>query len=177
MAREEMRAAVSALGLTMRADFVPFSQSRNKAEKIPSLNWIVTIVRDGRDVLTTEYGRGSGHAPAGRTGMRQTGEVRRMIAYECEHGRRARYMPRADHIIAGTLLPGPDICDVLYSLASDSDVIDCATFEEWADNLGYDKDSRSAEKTYRACLEIALKLRAGLGEAGLTQLRQACQDY
>lgn len=63
------------------------------------------------------------------------------------------------------------------SLVSDADVLDCSTFEEWADNLGYDKDSRKAEATYRECLALALKLRNGLGEAALAELREAAQDY
>ena len=30
---------------------------------------------------------------------------------------------------------------------------------------------------YRACLDIALKLRAAIGEDGLAKLREAAQDY
>ena len=59
----------------------------------------------------------------------------------------------------------------------DADVLDYPTFEEWADTFGYDCDSRSAEKTYRDCLEIALKMRAIFGEADLTKLRDTFQDY
>lgn len=30
-----------------------------------------------------------------------------------------------------------------------------STFEEWADELGYDVDSRRAERTYNACVKVA----------------------
>jgi hypothetical protein len=59
----------------------------------------------------------------------------------------------------------------------DSEVIDHPNFESWASEIGYDADSRKAESIYRACLEIALKLRSALGDRGLKELREACQDY
>lgn len=50
---EARRAAIAAtlesLKLTVEARFVPFSQSRNKAEKHKTLNWFVTVKRDGRN--------------------------------------------------------------------------------------------------------------------------------
>ena len=57
------KAALESLKLTVDAAFVPFSQSRNKAEKSPSLNWRVTVKRDGHDVLTTDYMAGMAHCP------------------------------------------------------------------------------------------------------------------
>jgi hypothetical protein len=95
------------------------------------------------------------------------------LKYEAENGKRA---PRVG-LFSGPALEKPSAADVLYSLALDASVLDSATFEEWASELGYDPDSRSAEKIYRACLEIALKLRAAIGDAGLEQLREAFQDY
>jgi hypothetical protein len=69
------------------------------------------------------------------------------------------------------------VADVLASLVMDSSAIDYSTYEEWAGDCGHDPDSRKGEAIYRACLEIALKLRNGLGEAGLAALREAAQDY
>lgn len=54
---------MAALGLTVESVFVPFSQSRNKDAETPNLNWRVTIKRNGRDVLTTDYSAGLAHAP------------------------------------------------------------------------------------------------------------------
>lgn len=158
--------AVSAdLGISMTTEFVPWSQSRNKGEKSPSLNWNVTLQRNGHPFLTTDYMAGSGHAPSYKP--RTTLEENDAIIWECENGR---------HSFTKRPLK-PDLRDVLYSLASDASVLDCSGFEDWASDLGYDTDSRKAEAIYRACLEIALKLRNTLGEDGLARLREATQDY
>lgn len=57
------KSVVDELGLTVEALFVPFSQSRNKNEQHISLNWIVTLKRGGKDVMTTEYSAGIAHCP------------------------------------------------------------------------------------------------------------------
>lgn len=175
---EARRAAIAvtleSLKLTVESRFVPFSQSRNKAEKHKSLNWVVTVKRDGRDVLSTDYSAGVAHCPS----YKQGNSVAVILAnHECETGRKAKvdwtgkpYSPNGATI-------QPDPLDVLYSLTMDSDVLDYAGFEYWASEYGYDADSRKAESTYRACLEIALKLRAAIGGAGLESLKTAYQDF
>ena len=46
----------------------------------------------------------------------------------------------------------PTTEDVLDCLASDAgSMINAQTFEDWASELGYDTDSRKAEKIYKAC--------------------------
>lgn len=77
----------------------------------------------------------------------------------------------------GQFLTAPKITDVLYSLVSDSDVLNYSDFEDWASDFGYDHDSRSAEKVYQACLKTALQLRNMLGDATLQQLNELFQDY
>lgn len=63
----------------------------------------------------------------------------------------------------------PTFPDILNSLRSD---VGCAypTFEEFAYSLGYDQDSRSAEKIYWACCELERKLRGVLGREGIIEL-------
>jgi hypothetical protein len=55
----------------------------------------------------------------------------------------------------------PKVADVLDSLIADSDVIG-KKFEEWASDLGYDVDSRKAEKIYHACAKQSYKLESFL---------------
>jgi hypothetical protein len=181
--REILAAAMEKHGLEIRSVFVPWSASRNKGEKDPSLNWKVTLRRRGRmaqterecngfDILTADYMAGCGHCPSYVPSFRPVSiDQRDAIRHECETGRQ--------FVVGGYKGKPirPDACDVLHSLLMDAEAIDCATFEEWADNFGYDADSRSAEATYRACLEIGLKLRAGLGDAALAELRDAARDY
>lgn len=187
--KQKAQAAIEALGLTMEAKFVPFSQSRNKAEKHKSLNWIVAIKRNGRDVLTTDYMAGAGHCPAYKTTKPPMGWQRDLKhwkhyaeAHECENGFAAKIFGFGasdfDGIQSDKKKPIlPDIADVLYSLSMDASVLDHASYESFASEYGYDVDSRKGEAIYRACLELALKLRAAIGEAGLAQLAEAFQDF
>lgn len=184
--QESLADCIERLGLSIRAEFVPFSQSRNaKPDAKPSersLNWRVTLVRrrdngDARfsDILTTDYSAGIGHCPSYRQGMRWTLENAAAIESETEKGRRAPAYRRSNPIGGKPIMPDP--VDVIASLALDSDVLDYSAFEQWAPEFGYDPDSRKAESTYRACLEIALRLRNGLGESDLAALRAAAADY
>jgi len=209
---------MTAHGVTVESVFIPWSQSRNapnpkaKDERgrkgWRSLNWEVTIKRNGRHVLTTEYAAGEGHCPAykafggvyGKRLVWQFDTITREIETGFEHGTTyetcGRPKGKTAFIPAETLgydsygrpiiQAGrsekrkqftPKAADVLASLALDSSVLDSGTFEDWAAEYGYDSDSREAEKTYRQCLDIALKLRAAIGDAGLQSLRDACQDY
>ena len=192
--RQKVNALIAELGLTITAEFVPYSQSRHakldpwRDKPWRSLNWRVTVnVRElkrrddeGKDyhlrpILTTDYTQGEGHCPAYKAaalGNPKSIMRDKAIAMECETGRRY-----AVGGFGGSKLTPPAAADVLCSLVSDSDVLDCSKFEEWASNLGYDTDSRSAEAIYRSCLEIALKLRNGLGDTNLQRLREAFQDY
>lgn len=58
----------------------------------------------------------------------------------------------------------PEAVEVLDCLISDSRGVVDEGFEDWADNYGYDSDSRKAERTYLVCREQAVKLEAFLGE-------------
>lgn len=215
------QAAIDSLSLSVQSEFVPFSQSRNKDEKDEngnprrSLNWRVTLQRNGREILTTDYSAGIAHCPgyaakaapatfqphqyrnasgkpyAGTTSIfRYATAAETLIQYresiaaaECESGfhmeidqfGRGSENTFKRKAKAAAILPDP--VDVVWSLVMDSSVLDESSFEDWANSLGYDTDSRKAESIYRACLEIALKLRNGIGESGLETLRAAFQDY
>jgi hypothetical protein len=184
IAAEGLSALMVRERLDVVATFVPFSQSRNKASKHRSLNWRVTLQRQGRDANTgeragpvyvlaeTDYSAGEGHCPAyklkaapGELPVPFAREKAHKIAQECETGRRFmtqfRQGPKID--------PAP--VNVFSSLLLDASVLDASGFEEWASDYGYDTDSRKAEGTYRACLDIALKLRAALGDKVMTEAR------
>lgn len=194
-------------GITIESVFIPWSKSRNAPNRMGkderarkgwrSLNWEITIKRAGRHVLTTEYSAGEAHAPAykryklGATRQLNTPEHAALDA-ELEtgivhvKGNWGLHDPKADFESYNNEFGdasrrrkriNPAAADVLASLALDSSVLDSGTFEDWAAEYGYDADSREAEKTYRQCLEIALKLRAAIGDDGLQALRNACQDY
>ena len=59
----------------------------------------------------------------------------------------------------------PSAADVLECLLDDSSSFENASsFEEWAEEFGYDTDSRKAERTYKAVEAQAKKLRRFLGD-------------
>jgi hypothetical protein len=70
IAREDLSALMVREQVDITAEFVPWSQSRNREEKDDrgnprrSLNWRVTLKIRGRDVLATDYGAGIAHCPS-----------------------------------------------------------------------------------------------------------------
>lgn len=215
-AEKAISAWMQSHGVTIESVFVPWSQSRAKDDcdeyptrtgtgKRPrrSLNWRVTIKRNGREVLTTDYGAGLGHAPAHQWQAPKDPAARRhyeaRLVFETEQGfvSSPRFNSWAPDDVKPKLVRDeskpayvgesggpmkrckiePGACNVLASLALDSSVLDAGGFESWAQEFGYDTDSRKAESIYNACLEIALKMRAAFGDAGLNALREACAEY
>src|SRR5690606_18142052 len=126
-----------------------------------------------REVLTTDYMQGMAHCPAYKASIRDLGNhgsIGRMdaIQNECQ---------TAKHWKTRQNIPSPTIDEFLYCLVSDSSVLDCGEFKNWASDYGYDPDSRKAEKIYRECLSQAIKLQATIGPDKLSELRELFQDY
>lgn len=176
-----MKHTITKLNLSVKSEFVPFSQSRNRNESHKSLNWRITLQQAGRDIVTTDYGAGIAHCPAYKAPVRTHGNANSLlrsqaIELECETGRVSQPLNRGG--FWSTKRPIlPDETNVIASLVSDSDVLNYSSFEEWAGDFGYDADSRKAESIYRQCLEIALKLLDALGESAMDKLAEAARDY
>lgn len=182
--KDKAAVLIHEMGLTVESEFVPWSKSRNAGEKMPSLNWKVTVKYKGRPVLTTDYMAGMGHCPIDKklgrklySGMGLSLWGYERILFECEKGI-AIDAPRSEE---GLIVPTktkitPDSTNVLYSLVIDSDAFEYS-FEEWCSNFGYDTDSRKAESMYNTCLEISRQLIRAIGTDGLKKLQEAFQDY
>jgi hypothetical protein len=77
----------------------------------------------------------------------------------------------------GLALGEPTVDDVLNALFMDSSSIETTnSFEEWAMEMGYDIDSRSAEKTYNQCIEQYRNLKELLREDYST-VESQYEDY
>lgn len=180
---EELKMILDGLQISVEPGFIPFSQSRNKDSDTLSLNWSVTLKIGKREILTTDYTAGVAHCPgyykSPHAGFHGSSSIYKRIVTraECERGQPVKRVLSNDDCIFGYGYIDPDPVDVVYSLLMDSSVLDESSFEEWADSLGYDTDSRNAESIYRDCLEIALKLRAGLGDTLMAELRDAFGEY
>lgn len=173
-------ALLAELGITMTAEFVPYSRRKNQDDGHDGKPWeCIThrchVTRGKVTLWHDEFRQGIGHLPEPYSnGQRRTLDrdtaIKNLIEFGKTDGKGYPQCPRAQ-------VEPPALRDVVYSIVIDSDVIDYPTFEEWAPSLGYDPDSRSAEKIYRKCLETALTLRSALGDAALSRLREAFQDY
>ena len=77
----------------------------------------------------------------------------------------------------------PEVADVLSCLISDGESVVSAggnttpeTFAAWCGDLGYDADSRKAERIFKACASIGQRVRRLLGD-DYAEFRDAAQDY
>lgn len=167
--------------------------------KSPTLEWKIRIGRNSKNHhpnpvwhIQTDYGQGIAHAPGYEHSFRNDNWKSHYFQIVAEIGKTLVVLPplgdtgKTDWFEAherlkgkrGTLkkIPEPEFCDVMYSLLMDCDVLDRGSFEEWASDLGYDEDSRSAETIYRSCLDLALKMRNLIGDSKITELRDLYQE-
>lgn len=185
VARETLAALLEREKITIECAFVPFSKSRNATanglggKPWESLNWKVTIKRNDKVIHVSDYAQGSGHCPASKrawnldSGKPDAYAKRQAVAYEIETGKIAkRAWGHTPSMYGSAPIPGPNAVDVLASLGMDSDVINYASYEDWAECFGYDLDSRKGEAVYKECLQTALKLRAALGDALMTEIQE-----
>ena len=70
---------------------------------------------------------------------------------------------------------GPRTDELLQCLALDSGVFNYNCFEDWADDLGYDTDSRKAERIYQECVAGGKKLKALFGITRFNELLE-CEE-
>lgn len=69
------------------------------------------------------------------------------------------------HFWTGSMAGEPNTADVVWCLAADASGLDCCRdFDDWADNYGYDRDSRKAEALYRQVQKQTEKFRRLLGD-------------
>lgn len=177
-------------GITMTAENVAKNPHREEEEPekgrkpVEYSHWRCTFTRgQGKHAPTLEtyFSMGSGlhnadyrlkaaaqaiNADATLTDAVKVARIRKLRCRECdaqsgkiEWYARGNVPPKGQH--AGV---PPTCSDVLDCLASDASMVDNARhFEDFASDLGYDTDSRKAERIYHACMEQANKLRRFLG--------------
>jgi hypothetical protein len=73
--------------------------------------------------------------------------------------------------IMGSDNGSPDLPDVLDTVAAEAAVAESAEgYEQWAEEMGFDPDSRTGERVYRAARRQAKVLRALLGDGPYREL-------
>lgn len=138
------------------------------------LDYTIELSLGVRSIIKTEYHMGIGHVP-GFSSMKFTTDVWRDLKETFKDGKVSKTRNLFGRTNAVPILP--ELRDVMCCLLMDASVLDYSSFEDWANEYGYDTDSRKAETTYRQCIETALKLRNALGDLRLEQLRNAYRDY
>lgn len=181
--------------INFEIEFVPQSKSRNKDEERPSLNWEGRFYKGGnfvRSEVPFKFSQGVGFVPNTPQNMWDQNGHRKL--YEQEVAQTGRYIKTKLPTLSNgkidwwachnkrpglteTNLPKPKMAEILWALIMDSDVLGYACFEDWADELGYNSDSRTAEKIYNDCLRTGLQLQALLGAEDLVQFRILFSQY
>lgn len=176
--KQAVEAALSALGLSVSVKDGPNPHNKDDWQGV---QFTLDVLKGGKPVFETTYTLGLGYVKLNRGALALTMDERRFLeAWQAKPHAKFRDTDLQTRIackLAKAQKLTPNAADVFYSLTMDADVLDYATFEEWAACFGYDPDSRKAESVYRACLSIALQLRNTVGEAGMSALRDAYQDY
>jgi hypothetical protein len=129
--------------------------------------WSVTITRDGQS-FQTEYTQGC-HFRHHQTRYNEPIEFpfssSRMTVETVERNKQ-------------TIPDRPILADVMCSLVWDSQsVADGQAFEDFADEMGYDTDSREAERIYNGCRDEYFGLIRLCGVLDLDVLSKMFQDY
>ena len=86
------------------------------------------------------------------------------------------YFMGAAHVDEAGAPAAPRAGEVLYCLIRDAEALQL-TFEEWANELGYDEDSRNAARTYNACREEGEKLARVFTSGELEAIRVLTEEY
>lgn len=160
---------IEGLGLTLTCKY---NTNVVQDPKNPQLNWICTLSR-GKRSFDVPYHQGSGHIK-GLPETKDTYLKKETIRIICETGYMHKLIENWQRpIIRKTRVAEPLLKDVLYCLCLDAQVLNCATFEEWANEYGYDQDSRKAEGIYRECIAQSLKLSNLIGSTTIESLNNA----
>lgn len=162
-------------GYSIEAVFIPWTSSRGYApekKKVTqrSLNWNITLKRHGKPIVTALYSAGIAHCPSYPKSSSYGGlsvDAAKAIEYETQSG--YRYGTREKIL--------PKLYDVVASLLLDARVSEYPDFESWADDMGLDTDSRSAERSYRECRRIAEQFTARVGLEEMARLREIVGEW
>lgn len=136
----------------------------------PCIQFTVRLMFQGKRVLDTDYSMGVGHVNPKSAKVSTYDPAKRFTMHEESLLATWRHKPYANfkdkELWANTaakvalqqkLTPG--LSEVLHSLLLDgAPHFNHQSFEDWAPELGYDTDSREAERIYTLCDDIGRKL-------------------
>lgn len=188
--------------ISIQTNFVPFSFSRD-SDKVNieedkdklyrsnglSINWNVKILGN-KKTATIEYSQGIGHLKyewlSYGFSLKKADDAKfaNILIFDAvENGLIHKYATTIEQfqntklIKNGTNLIGPNLKDILDCMILDSSVLEHPVFESWANEMGYNPDSREGEKIYNKCKEISTKfLEIVGGQKKLQELSEILSD-
>ena len=131
------REKLEALGLSIESEFVPFHLSRNKAESVPSLNWLTKIYLNGKLVWSGPYMQGIGHAPSAMG-------PRNEQLTEANSGKNYN---------TGKDLDKPTLEEVMYCLGLDAQS-GSMKYLDFCSDFGYAPSDEKASRIWNACVKV-----------------------
>jgi len=184
------------IGVSYSAEFVPQRLSRNSDNKDKSINWRVMFHHDQHNTeFSTDYSQGIGYVPnyvnnpfngqfrllqqdqeklASSEGLYPVVTEWHEFAFKMRDKQPATIKePKTWY--EQKKLPYPTAADVLYCLVLDAQASD-ELFETWADNFGYDQDSRKAEAIYNECRKIAHEMRKVFTPAQIDHIAELVRE-
>ncbi len=139
--------------ITAQFTRVPENPNIDSDPKWEAFHFHVVLRADGRH-LTTYYSTGMGNVERAVGGK---GSGKRSLYDQERFALRSRNYK-------------PVVSEILDCLAGDSQSVEFTGFEEWADDMGYGRDSRRAEATYKLVEKQAADLENLLGGEAFTEL-------
>ncbi len=147
------------LGIAVQYKFLPKSHSRNREERMLSINWLVTLKKCHTNVITLEYTQNILEHPLWRP--HPTQDEYELIANSVEIGS-----------FMGRQLTPPEELEFAHKLIEDTTVLNYADYEMWAEYMGYEEDSHEGRIIYNESIRIALIVRYYLGSELLDHLHR-----
>lgn len=164
MTIEQIVDDLSARGVTLEATLVRDEFNGRDGQAV----WAVTILRNGQS-FQTEFSQGCAYRyypKSSRLGKWQPHPYHQRMTIYLEN----RYKQSKPS--------KPTIDSVMACIVSDAQCVAFGqTFEDFAADMGYDEDSRSAEKCYNACRDEYFALIRLFGSDGFEELCELFQDY
>ena len=159
MSKDTISQELEAKGFTMESELVCDNFDGRNGDSV----WSVTVLRNGQE-FQTEYTQGC-HFRHYRGGRAFNPPYGRLTVHDAAMNKQ-------------TIPDDPILADVMHSLVCDAQcVADGQTFESFADDMGYDTDSRGAERVYNGCRDEYFGLIRLCGSLDLDVLSQMFQDY
>jgi hypothetical protein len=173
---EQIEQKLAEAGVKMTAQHVPTTYEPGSKEW-QHIAWRVTL-ETPRGKMDTDYKQGIGHLPNGGKGYHRIAyENNLVIAAMLKTGKVCRWAESLGRaLVRKEALPAPKLADVFSSLILDAGAADYASFEDWADDFGYDADSIKSKGIYDACRDTALQLNRIIGAALIEELRPLAQE-